>query len=96
MASPLITNTQPNGLSFRPIQGPGVRTQGPVQAGPLDPRFPMAADTSVFRALQFKEDQYRFDQNMALRLQQEQRELFKQLSSQSMAGYVMSFALSLR
>jgi hypothetical protein len=83
MASPLITDVTPQGLQLRPIQGPSVRAQTQIPTGPLDPRYPMAANAAVFDALRLKEQQHQYDQELSLRLQENQQKLFKDMFGQS-------------
>lgn len=90
MPSPLITDVTSQGLQLRPIQGPGVRAQTQVAIGPLDPRYPMAANAAVFDALRLKEQQHQFDQNLSLQLQENQRKLFKDMFGQSIQSAQMA------
>lgn len=87
MPSNIITGASQVPFGFRPIQtsGRGVATP----PGAVNPAAAFQADGAVMRKLQLAEQQHQFDQNLRLRLYQEQQQLF----NQSVAGAAKTSAL---
>lgn len=75
MPSQLITASSPTGVNFRPIQSAGTRAA--LTVGPLDMNPAWQANQAVFQSLQIQEQKYQFDENMKLKMAEEQRKMFQ-------------------
>ncbi len=75
MASNLITASSPTGINLRPLQAP--RTEARVTVGPLDMNPAWQANAAAFQSLQLQENKYQFDQEVKLKMAEEQRKLFQ-------------------